>query len=80
MAEYEQVKAYVIQHIEFIDSDNIAALNWEKAFDLLKGIDEKDTTFLALAMEIIGVLWTGDKKLINGLQHKKFDNIITTST
>ena len=76
--EYQQVKAYVIQHIEFIDIKKITLTNWERSFDLLHNVDEKDIAFLALTMEAGGVLWTGDKKLIKALQYKKFDNIITT--
>ena len=37
-----------------------------------------DTSFLALNLEAGGVLWTGDKKLIKGLQNKKYQDVITT--
>ena len=43
----------------------------QKAFDLCKNIDEKDTIYVALTLELRGGLWTGDKKLINGLEKKK---------
>jgi predicted nucleic acid-binding protein len=76
--EYQQIKAYVIQHIEFIDSKNIAPEHWERSFDLIKEVDENDIPFLALTMEVNGLLWTGDKKLIKALQYKKFDNVVTT--
>jgi predicted nucleic acid-binding protein len=78
--EYQQIKAYVIQHIEFVDANSISADNWLKASDMIKDLDEKDIPFLALAMEAGGVLWTGDKKLIEALKRNHYANIASTDT
>tara|TARA_R110002096_G_C14392562_1_gene706660 strand:+ start:252 stop:440 length:189 start_codon:yes stop_codon:yes gene_type:complete len=51
---------------------------WLQAAELTKGVDESDTPFVALAMELNVPLWTGDKKLINGLREKDFNMLITT--
>ena len=77
-AEYEQIKSFVIKNIDFINPDKISKNNHYLAYQLLKDVDQDDTSFLVLSMEINASLWTGDKKLIKGLQHKNYHNIITT--
>jgi len=43
-----------------------------------KGIDEDDTPFIALGIELNAKLWTGDKILSKGLAKKGVDLSITT--
>jgi len=76
--EYQQIKSFVTKPIEFIKSDEISKEYWETSFQILKDIDEKDTSFLALTMQVGGFLWTGDKKLIKGLKNKNYNNIVAT--
>jgi predicted nucleic acid-binding protein len=52
--------------------------SWEKSMELVKDIDEFDAPFIALSLELKSPLWTGDKKLINGLKQKEFDLILGT--
>jgi len=40
---------------------------------LCRDIDINDAPFVALALELEAVLWTGDKTLKNGLKDKGFD-------
>jgi predicted nucleic acid-binding protein len=77
-AEYQQIKSLIIKHIDFVDTKKISKKNWETSYQLLKDIDEKDTSFIALNLEINGLLWTGDKKLIKGLENKNYTKIVTT--
>jgi predicted nucleic acid-binding protein len=44
-----------------------------QAYDLCVDIDVADTPYVALTIQIGGLLWTGDKKLKKGLQKKGFD-------
>lgn len=76
--EIKFLKRTVFHHIDFIDPEIIRPESWEKGFDLAKDIDENDTPFVALCLDINGSLWTGDKKLSNGLKQKGIDWIWTT--
>ena len=63
----------VLKNVTFINEKFISDVCIEKAYDLCSDIDEKDTLFIALTIELDSVFWTGDKKLINGLKKKGFD-------
>jgi len=70
---------HVLKNIELISSQAISELDWQHAYELALDIDEDDTPFVATALGIKGAIWTGDKKLINGLQHKDFQKIYSTT-
>lgn len=72
------VKSSVLSSIEFISEDLISESSWGKAIKLTKDIDENDTPFIALSIELNEKLWTGDKKLIKGISEKQLDLTITT--
>ena len=46
------------------------------AINLSKNVDIKDATFIALSMQLNIPLITRDKKLINGMKKRKYNNII----
>lgn len=71
-------KILVLNSITFISEDLILTEHWNNAFQLTKEIDEDDTPFIALALQMNAKLWSGDKKLTNGLLSKKSDIIYTT--
>lgn len=64
----------IIEKIQFIPIDFINIDNRQQAYDLCKDIDIKDTPFIALAIDLQIPLWTGDKKLKEGLRLKGFNN------
>lgn len=49
-----------------------------KAIRLVSNIDQNDALFVALANRLIANLWTGDKRLVNGLKKKGYSRVITT--
>ena len=71
-------KILILNAITFISEELISQKSWEKAINLTSDIDEDDTPFVALAIEMNSNLWTGDKKLTKGLISKDNDLIITT--
>ena len=77
-SEISFLKRTLFHHIEFIDPEIIRHESWLKGFDLIKNIDEKDTPFIALTLDIEGYLWTGDKKLGSGLKQKGINLTLTT--
>jgi len=62
----------IIERIKFIPTDFISTESRQKAYDLCHDIDVKDTPFIALSIELSIPLWTGDKKLKDGLKQKGF--------
>jgi len=48
----------------------------QKALELCWDVDEKDSPFVALAIEMNIPLLTNDKKLYNGLKKKNFSNVL----
>jgi len=63
----------LLKNVDIFDEDMIPSDTLKKAYDLVKDIDEKDIIFVALTIELDGLLWTGDKKLIDALQAKGFN-------
>lgn len=62
----------IIEKIQFLPIDHITTASRQKAYDLCKAIDIKDTPFIALSIDLGIPIWTGDTKLKNGLKSKGF--------
>ena len=74
-ASEDEVNEYLnksLRNIHFVNEELISTANFIEAYKLCKDIDEKDTPFIALTLELEGVLWTSDKKLTEGLTRKGF--------
>ena len=54
----------------------ISSERLKQAYNLCFDVDIKDVYFVALAIELNGVLWTGDTKLKEGLRKKGFDRFL----
>lgn len=76
--ELDFLQRNLFKKIDLIDLESIRELTWEKAIELTKNVDEFDAPFIALALELDSPLWTGDKKLIKGLNKKGVDWILPT--
>lgn len=74
------IKSYeaITKRITFVDDILISDEELIKAIELVTDVDENDALFIALTNHINGKLWTGDKKLISGLQKKRYQKTITT--
>ncbi|MGV9013671.1 MAG: PIN domain-containing protein [Flavobacteriales bacterium] len=77
-AQHAEVAELLLSMLTIVPNSRISASNWERAYDLVKGIDENDDQFVALALHLDCPLWTGDKKLVNGLRRKNFKLLMTS--
>ncbi len=64
----------LLKSIHIYDENTITPGNWQKAITLCYGVDEKDSVFIALTLQLKAKLWTGDIKLMNGLKEKGFND------
>jgi predicted nucleic acid-binding protein len=62
-----------LQKIHFVSEELIAVEHIITAYHLCKDVDEKDTPFIALAIEMEAELWTRDQELKEGLLRKGFN-------
>ena len=74
---YEYLRK-ILENIRFIRMEVISKENRLLAVNLCKNLDEKDSPFIALAIEIDAYVWTGDKKLKKGLEEKGFSKFVDT--
>ncbi len=68
----------IFKKISIIPKIGLTRANIKKAYNLCKDVDEKDTPYVALSLELDAYLWTNDKKLVNNLRKKGFSKILTT--
>ena len=65
-------------HIRFVNEELIKPAIWLQSEKLVESIDPDDISFVALTRYLKGSLWTGDKKLYEGLKERKFNKVFTT--
>ena len=71
--ELTKVLHTLLRNLNLFKENLIENPNWRKAYDLCKDIDETDTPFVALTLELDGLLLTGDKKLKAELKKSGFN-------
>jgi len=67
----------ILKKVNIFDEAFLSVESLEKSISLCKDIDEKDAIFVAVTLELDGVLWTGDLKLKEGLTEKGFTKFYT---
>ena len=68
----------VLQRIDFVDHGTIHKEHWREAERLVHDVDLKDIAYVALALHTGSPIWSGDRKLRDGLGRKKWYNILDT--
>jgi predicted nucleic acid-binding protein len=68
----------IIKNIKLVDDVLLSDEDIDQAINLVSDIDENDAMFIALNIHLSSILWTGDKRLINGLKKKSYSKIVTT--
>mgnify|MGYP003337454200 CR=1 FL=1 len=64
----DEAQYQILKEIKFISEEQIKESAWNSAFKLVKAIDPKDVHYVAYAKHFRCKLWSGDKKLMNGLK------------
>jgi len=77
--DLSNIETIVLSTINFVSEESISKESWVQAIALTKDIDEDDTPFVALGIELDAKLWTGDKILSRGLAKKGVNLSITTA-
>ena len=77
--DLSDIETLVLSTINFVSEEMISDSSWQRAIALTKDIDEDDTPFIALTIELNAKLWTGDKILSKGLAKKGVNLIVTTA-
>jgi len=75
LSEQEVVRLYyeLVRVLELYKEDLLSPDARREAYRLCRGVDETDAPHVAIALEIGGLLWTGDERLKTGLRAKGFD-------
>jgi putative PIN family toxin of toxin-antitoxin system len=74
--EVLEILYHLLSQVNFINEKSLSLESRQAAYDLCKNIDPKDTVFIALAIELDAFVWTGDKKLKNGLISLGFEQFL----
>ncbi|MFN2267748.1 MAG: PIN domain-containing protein, partial [Desulfonatronovibrio sp.] len=62
----------ILKNINLCKESLITQKTRQQAYSLCKDIDPADAPHVALTIHLDGLLWTGDKKLINHLSKNNF--------
>ncbi len=65
----------LLRNVTVIPNFLISEASLKKAYQLCKDIDEKDTVYIASAIEFHAILITNDKILYSGLKERNFDRV-----
>jgi predicted nucleic acid-binding protein len=77
--QIREIEYQIYKFITFISEEQIDEKNWQFAVDLVRDIDPKDIVYIAYTKQFNCNLWTGDKKLLNGLAKKEYPHILSTN-
>lgn len=68
----------ILKYCTVMNDEDIPGEILNQAFLDVKDIDPKDVVFVAAAITLDARLWSGDKKLINGLKDKNINIFVQT--
>jgi predicted nucleic acid-binding protein len=77
--EILEVYYHVLKYCQIFDEEDIPKNIKTQAINLVADIDPKDAVFLASAIALNAVLWSDDKKLIEGLKIKGVKYVAKTA-
>jgi len=74
-----ELKQSYLKSIVLYDETLIDEMHWLEAEALTDDVDHFDVSYVALALQTNGLLWTGDKKLTAHLKAMGFDRVVDTA-
>lgn len=75
---FEDIRDEIFRCLNFVSEEQIPYEVWHEALPIVRDTDMDDIAFVAMSAYLDATLWTGDKKLIIGLEKYGFKRIITT--
>ncbi len=79
-ADILEILYTLLKKVNFYNEDTISDKSLSNASKLCAGVDNNDMLFVVLALELNGLLWTGDKRLKQGLTQKGFNSFFEIET
>ena len=79
LSEIETLQRWALAQVKLVSEDVIARKHWIRAADLAAKVDANDIPYVALALMHKCPIWTGDKKLRDGLAANGFSKTLTTA-
>ena len=74
---FEDIRDEIYSCLNFVSEEQIPFEFWHDAIPKVRGTDMDDIAFVVLSEYLDARLWTGDKKLLAGLERHGFSRIIT---
>lgn len=78
-ADFLELLLGFLNRIEFLNESLLTASVVEQARQLVHDVDPRDRDYVALTLHYQARLWTGDRKLLEGLQAKGVPFLCTTA-
>lgn len=75
---FEDIRDEIFRCLNFVSEEQIPFDYWHNAIPIVRDTDMDDIAFVVLSEYLDAKLWTGDKKLLLGLEKHGFSRIITT--
>jgi hypothetical protein len=71
--------ALLIKNITIVPLEELTKENIQKAFSIVKDVDEDDYAFIAMHLQCKHKIWSRDEELINGLTEKGYGDFFITT-
>lgn len=78
LEQVAEAEFQICKDIRFISEEQVSAINWGEAYELVKDIDPKDIQYIAFSLHFNRKIWSGDKTLMLGLKKKGFESWVKT--
>ena len=71
--------ASLIKNITIVPLEELTKKNIQKAFSIVKDVDEDDYAFIAMHLQYNHKIWSRDEELINGLTEKGYGDFFIST-